>query len=70
MRAFGARKPGSNGDKYKPAGYDLKTIGPVPQEGRGVEEMRATVEFMKGRGAGECPFAGMKQRKRLAASDE
>ncbi|CAN9177907.1 unnamed protein product [Alternaria alternata] len=63
LRMFGARKPGSKGDRYKPTGYDLKTIGPPPQEGKGSEEMRAAVEFMKGRGTGECPFSGMKQRK-------
>lgn len=67
---FGARKPGSKGDKYKPSGYDLKTIGPAPQEGKGIEEMRAIVEFMKSRGAGECPFAGMKQRKEFIAIKE
>jgi hypothetical protein len=60
---FGARKPGSKADRYKPTGYDLKTIGPPPQEGKGLEEMRATAEFMKSRGAGECPFSGMRQRK-------
>jgi hypothetical protein len=70
LRTFGARKPGSKGDRYKPTGYDLKTIGPPPQEGKGLEEMRAAVEFMKGRGAGECPFAGMKQRKEFVAAKE
>jgi hypothetical protein len=63
LRMFGARKPGSKADRYKPTGYDLKTIGPPPQEGKGLEEMRATAEFMKSRGAGECPFSGMRQRK-------
>ena len=70
LRIFGARKPGSNGDRYKPTGYDLKTIGPPPQESKGFGEMRATVEFMKDRGAGECPFAGMKQRKEFATAKE
>lgn len=70
LRIFGAKKPGSKGDKYKPMGYDLKTIGPLPQEGKGFEEMRATVKFMKERGAGECPFAGMKQRKDFVAVKE
>lgn len=70
LRMFGARKPGSKGDRYKPTGYDLKTIGPPPQEGKGLEEMRATVEFMKGRGVNECPFAGMKQRKEFVAAKE
>lgn len=70
LRMFGARKPGSEGDRYKPTGYDLKTIGPPPQEGKGLEEMRATVEFMMGRGAGECPFAGMKRRKEFVVAKE
>ncbi|RYP52794.1 hypothetical protein DL768_002117 [Monosporascus sp. mg162] len=69
LRALGARKPGSNGDRYKPKGYDLKTIGPAPQEGKGVKEMEATVEFMKSRGKGECPFAAVKQRKDVAAKE-
>lgn len=70
LRMFGARKPGSKGDRYKPTGYDLKTIGPPPQEGKGFEEMRATVEFMKGRRVGEYPFAGMKQRREFVAAKE
>ncbi|RYP11826.1 hypothetical protein DL767_011441 [Monosporascus sp. MG133] len=69
LRALGARKPGSNGDRYKPKGYDLKTIGPAPQEGKGFKEMEATVEFMKSRGVGECPFAAVKQRKEFAAKE-
>ncbi|RYP93702.1 hypothetical protein DL770_000233 [Monosporascus sp. CRB-9-2] len=66
LRALGARKPGSNGDRYKPKGYDLKTIGPAPQEGKGLKEMEAMVEFMKNRGVGECPFAVVKQKKSAA----
>ncbi|RYP77015.1 hypothetical protein DL769_003500 [Monosporascus sp. CRB-8-3] len=62
LRAMGARKPGSGGDRYKPKGYDLTTIGPAPQEGKGIKEMGATIEFMKSRGAGECPFAVVKQK--------
>jgi hypothetical protein len=70
LRIFGARRPSSTSNRYKPTGYDLKTIGPPPQEGKGFEEMRATVEFMKIRGAGECPFADMKQRKEFVMVKE
>lgn len=70
LRILGARKPGSQGDRFKPTGYDLKTIGPPPQEGKGLEEMRATIEFMKSRGVRECPFADMKQRKTFVATKE
>jgi len=34
----------------------------VLQQGKGFEEMMATVKFLKSRGVDECPFAGMKQR--------
>ncbi|KAH6625926.1 hypothetical protein C7974DRAFT_338315 [Boeremia exigua] len=54
MRLLGARKPGSNGDRYKPMGYDLRTIGPTPQEGRGLEEMAATIDAIKGRHLETC----------------
>lgn len=54
---LGARAPGTGGDKYYPQGYDLMTIGPKPQEGKGLEEMRATVEFLKARGSAGCPFS-------------
>lgn len=65
LRLIGARKPGSKGDRYKPTGYDLKTIGPPPQEGRGLEEMNSTIEAMKIRKADPCPFGrvGLKGRK-------
>jgi len=32
--------------------------------------MRATVKFIKGRGAGECLFAGIKQYKEFIAAKE
>ncbi|KAH7353175.1 hypothetical protein BKA66DRAFT_475816 [Pyrenochaeta sp. MPI-SDFR-AT-0127] len=69
LRMLGARKPGSKGDRYKPAGYDLKTIGPPPQEGKGFEEMRGFVEAMKSRGANVCAF-GMKHRTKFAGPKE
>ncbi|KAL5441337.1 hypothetical protein PMIN06_009389 [Paraphaeosphaeria minitans] len=60
LRFIGARKPGSRGDRYKPTGYDLKTIGPLPQEGRGLEEMIATVTDMEKRRLNNCPFTTIK----------
>lgn len=56
FRAFGGRAPGSKGDRYHPQGYNLWTIGPKHQEGKGMEEMTATIEFMKARGLTGCPF--------------
>lgn len=55
MKLAGAKAPGD--EKYMPSGYDLTTIGPEPQKGKGTEEMRTTVEFLKTRGAIECPFS-------------
>lgn len=62
LQLLGAKKPGYKGDRYMPQGYDLNTIGPAPQEGKGLEDMQATVAYMKSRGIAECPFAGMKKR--------
>ncbi|KAF2966329.1 hypothetical protein GQX73_g7279 [Xylaria multiplex] len=59
LKTLGGRKPGSFGDKYHPGGYDLKTIGPQPQQGKGMEDMAATVEFLKTRNAKGCPFSSM-----------
>ncbi|KAF2141144.1 uncharacterized protein K452DRAFT_327340 [Aplosporella prunicola CBS 121167] len=59
MRVFGARAPGTAGERYRPQGYDLKTIGPQPQEGKGLDDMMATVEYLKSRGESGCPFSKM-----------
>lgn len=56
MRSLGGRAPGTGGDRYHPLGYDLKTIGPKPQEGKGLNEMKMMVEFMGSRGIPGCPF--------------
>lgn len=56
VRSLGGRAPGTGGDKYYPSGYNLKTIGPKPQEGKGLDEMKITVEFMGSRGIPGCPF--------------
>ncbi|KAI9162758.1 Mycophenolic acid synthesis protein B [Paramyrothecium foliicola] len=61
FRAIGGRTPGSRGDTYHPQGYDLQTIGPKPQEGKGAEEMAATIEYLKRSGTSQCPFAHSKQ---------
>lgn len=52
--------PGSRGDRYQPQGYDLMTIGPEPQKGRGSEEMRGDIEVIKARGVATCPFSKAK----------
>lgn len=57
MRVLGGRPPGTGGDKYLPQGYDLETIGPKHQEGKGLDEMKTTIEFMKARGLAHCPFS-------------
>ena len=56
IRVLGGRAPGTRGDRYRPQGYDLMTIGPTPQEGKGLEEMGITVAFLKARGPAKCPF--------------
>ncbi|PVH81288.1 hypothetical protein DL98DRAFT_490331 [Cadophora sp. DSE1049] len=57
LRLLGGKVPGDSGDRYHPQGYDLETIGPRPQEGKGLDEMRTTVEFLKSRGSAVCPFS-------------
>ncbi|GCB20244.1 hypothetical protein AAWM_03129 [Aspergillus awamori] len=60
IRLFGGKVPGSRGDRYQPQGYDLMTIGPEPQKGRGSEEMRGDIEVIKARGVATCPFSKAK----------
>ncbi|GLB17223.1 hypothetical protein AtubIFM61612_007085 [Aspergillus tubingensis] len=60
VRLFGGKVPGSRGDRYQPQGYDLMTIGPEPQRGRGVDEMRGDIEVIKARGVAMCPFSKAK----------
>ncbi|KAI0009033.1 hypothetical protein F4779DRAFT_584266 [Xylariaceae sp. FL0662B] len=59
-RAFGGRVPGSKGDRYVPQGYDLMTIGPDPQKGKGIEDMISTVGTIKARTVVTCPFSHAK----------
>ncbi|KAE9581874.1 hypothetical protein CGMCC3_g2379 [Colletotrichum fructicola] len=60
LRSLGAKAPGSQGDRYYPQGYDLMTIGPEPQKGKGIEEMTSDIETIKGRGVATCPFSHAK----------
>ncbi|KAH8668250.1 hypothetical protein BGZ60DRAFT_376511 [Tricladium varicosporioides] len=57
LRSLGGKPPGPGGEKYHPEGYDLMTIGPQPQEGKGIEEMKTAIEYMKARGETGCPFS-------------
>ncbi|KAK6527210.1 hypothetical protein TWF281_010400 [Arthrobotrys megalospora] len=63
VRILGGRLPGSHGDRFHPQGYDLTTIGPKPQEGRGHENMAATMEFLRARNISSCPFQKGYQQK-------
>lgn len=56
-RAIGGRVPGSSGARYHPEGYDLWTIGPKPQEGKGIDDMKSTIELLRNRGLDRCPFS-------------
>lgn len=60
VKAFGGRVPGSRGDKYIPQGYDLMTIGPEQQKGKGIEEMVPDIEVIKAKGVATCPFSQAK----------
>ncbi|KAK6349300.1 hypothetical protein TWF730_010050 [Orbilia blumenaviensis] len=56
VKMMGGRLAGSGGDRFYPQGYDLMTIGPKPQEGKGKEDMVATMEFLRARNMEGCPF--------------
>ncbi|EYE96441.1 uncharacterized protein EURHEDRAFT_385287 [Aspergillus ruber CBS 135680] len=60
VRAFGGKLPGSRGDRYEPHGYSLMTIGPGPQKGKGIEEMKSDMDVIKARGVATCPFSQSK----------
>ena len=57
LRALGGRVPSWSKERYQPQGYDLMTIGPDPQKGKGVEEMVTAVGVIKARGVATCPFS-------------
>ncbi|CRG92046.1 hypothetical protein PISL3812_09101 [Talaromyces islandicus] len=60
VRILGGKIPGSRGDRYEPQGYDMMTIGPAPQKGKGQEEMRLQIEAIKAKGVATCPFSQAK----------
>ncbi|KAG5751779.1 hypothetical protein H9Q72_008440 [Fusarium xylarioides] len=57
LRSFGGKVPSWSKERYQPQGYDLMTIGPDPQKGKGVEEMVTAVGVIKARGVATCPFS-------------
>lgn len=60
IKLLGGRLPGSGGDRYIPQGYDLMTIGPEPQKGKGSEDMIANEQIIRGKGVATCPFSQAK----------
>ena len=57
VRVLSGRPLGIGGDKYLPQRYDLETIGPKHLEGKGLDEMKTTIEFIKARGLVGYPFS-------------
>ncbi|KAL2810040.1 hypothetical protein BJX63DRAFT_434679 [Aspergillus granulosus] len=57
VRVFGGRVPDARGERYHPQGYDLMTIGPEPQSGRGLDDMRRDMEMIRARSLNTCPFS-------------
>ena len=37
------------------------TIGPEPQKGKGIEDMKVTIEAIQAKGVATCPFSRAKQ---------
>lgn len=60
VKLLGGKVPSTHGDRYLPQGYDLMTIGPEPQRGKGLEEMSLDVEAIRARGVATCPFSQAK----------
>lgn len=56
LRLFGGKVPRGSETKYHPEGYDLMTIGPERNVGKGLDEMGTVIDYMKARGLVECPF--------------
>ena len=57
MQLIGGKPPGD--EKYHPQGYTLDTIGPSPQEGKGIEDMKVNIEDMRAKRSLQqrCPFS-------------
>ncbi len=49
--------PGDLDEIYRPQGYDIRTVGPAAQEGKGIEEMEVNVEKLRGHEGMSCPFS-------------
>ncbi|KAF4462825.1 hypothetical protein FALBO_10353 [Fusarium albosuccineum] len=60
IKAVGGRVPSWRVERYHPEGYDLMTIGPDPQNGKGLEEMMTAVGVIKAKGVAACPFSQAK----------
>jgi hypothetical protein len=61
LRLLGGKVPGSHGVRFQPQGYDLMTIGPEPQKGKGKEEMKMTMDIIKSKSLSSCPFSAAKE---------
>ncbi|CVK96607.1 uncharacterized protein FMAN_10938 [Fusarium mangiferae] len=60
IRVLGGKLPESVLGKFKPQGYDLMTIGPQPQEGKGMDSMAATISGLQSQDLSTCPFKRFK----------
>ncbi|KAF5689920.1 hypothetical protein FCIRC_1154 [Fusarium circinatum] len=60
IRVLGGKIPESVSSKFKPQGYDLTTIGPQPQEGKGMDSMAATISGFESQDLTTCPFKNFK----------
>ncbi|KAF5967529.1 dephospho kinase protein [Fusarium bulbicola] len=56
IRVLGGKLPESVSGKFKPEGYDLTTIGPQPQEGKGMDSMATTIRGLESHNLTTCPF--------------
>ncbi|KAK2939766.1 hypothetical protein FoTM2_002986 [Fusarium oxysporum f. sp. vasinfectum] len=63
LRALGGKVPGSQGERFHPQGYNLMTIGPEPQKGKGLEEMATAAGIIKAKGVATCPFSQARVEK-------
>lgn len=55
-RLLGYPLPGDQGDKYRPGGYDLATMGPEAFEGKGREYQEEEMKILERERRGQCPF--------------
>jgi hypothetical protein len=57
VRVLGGKVPGSPGDRCRPQGYEMMTIGPELQREKGRDEMKCGIESIKAGGVATCPFS-------------